>query len=282
MSERVLIAGCGDVGMRLARRLLARGDGVVALRRHPPPGDGDGDGDGIEWIAADLSDASSLTALPAGLTQLVYTPTPDARDEASYRAIFIDGLAHLLAALAVASIRRALLVSSSAVYGDHAGGEVTEATPTAPLGFNGRVLVQAENLFNARAPGAITLRLAGLYGPGRLQLVERLRRGEVRVPRAAPVWGNRIHSDDAAAAMAHLLALPDPAPVYLGVDDTPLPLHQLYDALADLAGAAHPAEGEPPRGIGSKRLSNARLRASGWAPAWPDARDGYAHLINQV
>lgn len=273
--RRVLIAGCGDLGERVARRLLARGEAVWALRRHPPA---QTDG-GITWIAADLTNPASLGVLPAGLTQLVYTPTPDARDQAAYRAVFLDGLAHLLAAPAMAGVERALFVSSSAVYGDHDGGEVTEATPPAPAGFNGEVLVQAERLLAERARGALVLRLAGLYGPGRLQLIQRLRRGEVTAPRRHPVWGNRIHVDDAAAAIAHLLALGEPAPLYLGVDDTPLPLHVLYDALAEMAGAPSPVEGGPPRGIGSKRLSNARLRATGWAPVWPDARVGYAALL---
>ena len=125
---------------------------------------------------------------------------------------------------------------------------------------------------------SVTLRLAGLYGPGRTQLLERLRAGTVQVPRATPHWANRIHVDDAAAATAHLLALDDPQPCYLGVDDTPLPLDVLYDHLARLLDVPLPATGPPPPGVGSKRLSNARLRASGFVPRWPDARVGYAAL----
>jgi hypothetical protein len=54
----------------------------------------------------------------------------------------------------------------------------------------------------------------------------------------------------------------------------------LYDHLASLIGAASPADGPAPGGIGSKRLSNARLRASGFVPRWPDSRDGYAALLD--
>ena len=57
------------------------------------------------------------------------------------------------------------------------------------------------------------------------------------MPRDAPHWANRIHVDDAATAIVQLLQLPDPRPLYLGVDDTPLPLHVLYDHLASLVGA---------------------------------------------
>lgn len=274
MSERVLLSGCGDLGQRVAQRLLARGDRVFALRRHPP----ESADDGIVWLTGDLARDGSLPPLPPGITQLVHLPTPGAREEAAYRAVFVDGLRRVMAALDPASLRRVLFVSSSAVHGDHDGDWVDEDTPADPPGFNGAVLLEAERWLAAQQVTSIALRLAGLYGPGRLQLLDRLRAGQVGVPRGRPHWANRIHVDDAAEAVAHLLAVPDPQPVYLGVDDTPLPLDVLYDHLATLVGAPPPAEGPAPAGIGSKRLSNARLRASGWVPRWPDARAGYAAL----
>lgn len=275
MSERVLLAGCGDLGSRVAQQLLARGDEVWALRRQPPTA---GD-DGIHWLGGDLTRAETLRELPGDISQLVYLPTPDRRDQAAYHAIFLDGLRHVLAALG-SSVPRVLLVSSSAVHGDHGGAWIDENTPPDPLGFNGRVLLEAERWLAVQPVQSIVLRLAGLYGPGRLQLLERLRAGIAQVPRGSPHWANRIHADDAAAAIVHLLGLTDPLPLYLGVDDTPLPLDVLYDHLAQLIGAAAPEDGPAPSGIGSKRLSSARLRASGFVPRWPDSREGYAALLH--
>jgi nucleoside-diphosphate-sugar epimerase len=278
VNERVLLAGCGDLGIRVAQRLLARGDEVWALRRQPPQKDDSG----IRWLSADLTQPETLRVLPSGITQLAYLPTPDRRDEVAYRATFVDGLHHLLEALGSQSLERVLLVSSSAVYGEHGGDRVDESTPPAPPGFNGRVLLEAEQLLAAQPITSIVLRLAGLYGPGRLQLLERLRTGQVRVPRALPHWANRIHIDDAAAAIVHLLELADPLSLYVGVDSTPLPLDVLYDYLAGLVGAPLPGDGQAPPGVGSKRLSNARLRASGFRPHWPDAREGYAALVDPL
>jgi nucleoside-diphosphate-sugar epimerase len=275
MAERILLAGCGDLGFRVARRLLARGDEVYALRRYPPMDDGSG----IRWLRGDLVGADALQELPSGVDRLVYLPAPDARGEAAYRAVFVDGLRRLLQVLDRGALRRVLFVSSSAVYGEHAGAWVDESTPPAPPGFNGAVLWQAERWLAAQPFSSVILRLAGLYGPGRLQLVERLRAGAVHVPRTVPHWANRIHVDDAAAAIVHLLDLADAQPLYLGVDDTPLPLDVLYDHLARLLGVPPPSEGAAPPGVGSKRLSNARLRASGFQPRWPDARDGYSALL---
>lgn len=275
MNERVLLAGCGDLGLRVAQCLRARGDEVWALRRTPPV---EADA-GIHWVRADLTVARSLQQLPAGLTQLVYLPTPDRRDACAYGALFADGLRNLLAARGMATLQRVVLVSSSAVYGEHGGAWVDEGSPTTPLAFNGTVLRDVEQWLAAQSVRSIVLRLAGLYGPGRLQLLERLRAGLVTVPRTAQHWANRLHVDDAAAAIAHVLHLVDPLTVYLGVDDTPLPLDILYDHLARLIGAPLPPDGPAPAGVGSKRLSNGRLRASGFAPQWPDARAGYTALL---
>lgn len=276
MAERILLAGCGDLGLRVAARLLACGHEVWALRRRPLPEKLPG----LRWLGADLATPHGLGGLPAGVARLVYLPAPDVRDRATYRALFVDGLRHLLAALDARALQQVLLVSSSAVYGEHDGDRVDEDTPPVPLGLNGALLLEAERWLAAQAVPATVLRLAGLYGPGRLQLVERLRAGTQRVPRAVPHWANRIHVDDAAAAIVHLLSLPSPQSLYLGVDDTPLPLDQLYDFIARLLDAPPPREGPAPAGVGSKRLGNGRLRASGWVPQWPDARDGYAALLS--
>ncbi|WP_343137426.1 NAD-dependent epimerase/dehydratase family protein [Luteibacter rhizovicinus] len=276
MNEPVLIAGAGDVGGRLAALLAGQGHTVYALRR----GEAISTGNGVRWLRGDLTRPDTLRDLPA-VKRVVFAATPDARYEAAYRAVFVDGFRHLLDALAPASLERAVFVSSSAVYGEHDGAWVDEDTPPDPPGFNGHVLLEAERWLATRDVAGIAVRLAGLYGPGRMQLFQNLRDGSARVPRGGHVFANRIHVDDAAAALAHVLALDDPAPVYLGVDDMPLPMDVLYDHIAGLLGVPPPEEGPGPRGIGNKRLSNARLRASGFRCRWPDARVGYTGLLGE-
>lgn len=273
-SERVLLAGCGDLGRRVAQRLADRGASVWALRRHPPEEPG-----AVRWLQGDLSDPATLGGLPLGITRVVFLPAPGTRDEAAYRTVFVDGLRHLFGALDRAACRRVLFVSSSAVYGEHDGAWVDETTPPDPLGFNGRVLLEAEQWLASQPISSVVLRLAGIYGPGRLQLIDRLRGGQASVPRNPPHWANRIHVDDAADAIVHLLMLDEVLPLYVGADDTPLPLDVLYDFLASQIGVPAPFAGPAPAAVGSKRLSNARLRESGFVPRWPDAREGYARLL---
>ncbi|WP_417219715.1 NAD-dependent epimerase/dehydratase family protein [Achromobacter spanius] len=274
MTERVLLIGCGDLGQRVARRFLARGDQVTALRRHPPADDS-----GIQWLQGDITRADTLPALPSGVTRLIHLPAPGGRDPALYRGVFIDGLQNVLNVLDTSQLKRVVFVSSSAVYGEHHGDWVTEDTPPAPQGFNGQILLEAEAALAARGLSSTALRLAGLYGPGRLQLIERLRSGAAGAPTQPEHWANRIHIDDAAAAVVHLALLPKVEPAYIGCDDTPLPLRTLYAELAAMIGAPAPRVAPAPANVGSKKLNNGRLRASGFTLQWPDSRQGYAALL---
>jgi nucleoside-diphosphate-sugar epimerase len=265
-----LVAGCGDVGTRAGLLLAAAGWQVTGLRRAgalPPP---------LAVLHADLTRPDTLRALPA-VDTVLYLPTPDARSEAAYRAVFIDGPAALLAALPRPPARL-VFVSSTAVHGDHGGAWVDEDTPPAPEGFNGAVLLEAEQRLLAGPVRTVVARLAGIYGPGREWLLRRVREG---APCRADLWTNRIHADDAARMLVHLAGLPDPYPVYLGVDDEPALECAVLGWLAARLGLPAPPAHAEARGalaVGNRRLRNARLKASGFVFGYPDFRAGYAGL----
>ena len=260
----LVIAGAGDVGGRLARLRAARGDDVLALRRRPTDAGG-----GVRPVRADLVTGAGLQALPRHADALVFCAAPDSRDEAAYRALFVDGLRRVLDHV---QATRVLLVSSTAVYAEDAGEWVDEDTPARPPAFNGRVLCEAEREL-ADNRGASVLRLTGLYGPGRDALLRRARAGTP----GRPHWTNRIHVDDAAAALSHLLDLPEPQPLYLGSDALPamdsdvLAWVRAGEGLSPIAAEQGPESG--------RRVDSTRLRASGWAPRYPDYRSGYADLL---
>lgn len=284
--KRLLIAGCGDLGMKIAS-LLLQNDQIecFGLRRHPPTGSYS-PVSRLRWIAGDVCDAGSLKSFPEGFTDLVYCAAPGERTEEAYKSVYLQGLQNIVHSMGAQTLKRIIFVSSTAVYGDHGDEWIDETTPTAPKAFNGRILVETEQWLQAYAsshPGIIatSARLSGIYGPGRNHLIDRLRRGQAIAPEGQTHWVNRIHIDDAAAAIVHLLSLPQPAALYLVTDSTPLPMRTLYDELARLVGAPSPAIGSTPASVGSKRLSNLRLLDSGFIFKWPDSRLGHAALLSK-
>lgn len=283
-TKRVLIAGCGDLGLRVAQLLAIENstNWSWGLRRQPNL-DSTHDIPSFTWIAADLTQPDTLRDLPKDITHVLYTAAPNARTEADYRAVYREGLERLVLAVAAPSLQRVLFVSSTAVYGAHGAQWIDEDTPTAPKSFNGQVLLETEQwLYKQNTQfETLSLRLSGIYGPGRSYLLERLRTGQATAPMTESHWVNRIHIEDAAAAVVHLMNLPNPKPIYLVTDSTPLPMRVLYDALAKLVGGPTPPAGDAPASIGSKRLSNARLRDSGFTLKWPDSREGHAALLSE-
>ena len=268
MAGRLLIAGCGDLGVRLAGRLQDRWQ-VTGLRRSI-----DRLPDTLVPFAADLAEPATLDRLPRDWDAVIYTATPGARDEAAYRRTYIDGFRHL-----VDHVRadRLIFVSSTAVYGQDGGEWVDEDAETAPRRFNGRVLLQAESI--ARDAGGCVLRFSGIYGPGREALIRRVRSGPVACRREPPIWTNRIHADDCAAALDHLVHLPDPDPVYLASDEAPAPRWTVLSWLAERLGAPPPTEDADPSGGQGKRVSAQRLKATGFAVQYADFRAGYEALL---
>ena len=276
----VLIAGCGDVGGRLATQLLAAGWEVHGLRRDVSrlPA-------GVISVAGDLFNKECPATWPIGAVDyLVYCAAATDHDEAGYRAAYVQGLEHVLEWLGDYGQvpNRLLFVSSSSVYGQQEGEWVDESSPAVAAGYSGRVMLEAEQLALKSGIPASVVRLTGIYGPGREWLLTQVRRG-YRVVDEPPLYANRIHADDAAGLMACLLeadrrgvALDD---VYIGVDDEPAALADVVGWLREYLGVTEWADNDSVRRTGSKRCSNARARALGWTPMYPSFREGYAAIL---
>lgn len=282
---RVLIAGCGDLGTALGLELAAAGDEVIGLRRHPAALPAP-----IAPFAADLADPGTLEQLPP-VDAVVYAAAADRSIDESYRLAYVEGLRHLLAARTLREHppARVLFVSSTAVYAQHDGEWIDESSPAEANDFRGRRLREGEELLRAETPAATTttvLRLSGIYGPGRTRLIDLVRSGKATYPLGPPRYANRIHRDDAAGALVHLLRLPAPAPLYLGTDDAPVDLAEVLTFLAIELGAPlpQPADTTTPGTIerASKRCTNALLKASSYRLRYPTYREGYGDLLRQL
>ena len=267
----VLIIGCGDTGGRLAVLLAQAGHAVTGVRRsaHMLPG--------VTLLQADITRPFRLDIAPPDYLFILLSPGESSRE--AYEWCFLGGLEHLKAALGEAAPRRVFFVSSTSVYGESAGEWVDETTPPRPAGFNGEVLLQAEARAAAYWPAVTVVRIAGIYGEGRLRLLRWVQAGR---PVDPAQWSNRIHAQDAARLLAFLLerdaagqALDD---LYLGVDDRPVLQADVLDWLAERLGVPpvpRRAAGDSGQG---RRIRNGRIRALGFQPRYPDYRDGYGPL----
>lgn len=275
---RVLIAGCGYVGCALAPRLVEEGDEVLGLRRRP-----EGLPSGVRPLAADLTDPRSLEAVPT-VDAVVYAASAGGRTEEAYRGAYVEGVEHLLARLEHSSpgLRRVVFVSSTGVYPQRDGSWVDEDSPTEPEGFRGQSLLEGEARVRATGRGHV-LRLAGIYGPGRTSLIERVRSGRATVAPGGPRYTNRIHRDDAAEALRVILRAEAPPPLLVGVDSAPAPEREVLGWLAARLGAPPPPEVPPEpgsrRGGSNKRCRNTRLLETGVTLRYPTYREGYGALL---
>ena len=278
----VLIVGCGDVGGRLATQLLDTDWQVYGLRRSI-----DRLPAGVIGVAGDLFSEQCPTQWPAGqIDYVVYSAAATEHDEAGYQAAYVDGLKNTLSWLEQHGQRpkRLLFVSSSGVYAQKDGEWIDETSPALSTNYSGRIILDAERVALESGIAASAVRLTGIYGPGREWLLGQVRKG-YRVAVEPPLYGNRIHADDAAGLLAFLLeadrqgkALDD---CYIGVDNAPAPLAEVVDWLRERLGITEWAAEASVRRAGSKRCSNARAKALGWEPRYSNYREGYAAILGE-
>lgn len=282
MKKTTLILGCGDVGMVLGKELLEAGHHVIGARRSATALEGSG----IEPLPLDLYDEAALAALP-DVDYVFYILSADRFDEAAYRAAYLDGLKAVLRTYEGRdeAPKRLFFVSSTSVYGQKEGERVDEETPAESAGFAGALMREAEEaLWSSPLPGT-AVRFSGIYGPGRDRLIRQVLEGRI-APKAPPMYSNRIHRDDCAGVLAHLVGLDTAGqPVdelYLASDCTPEPL---YEVMAWLAGQlkVEPTEviQAPLRKRSSKRCDNTRLLRTGYAFRYPSYREGYAQVMKE-
>jgi nucleoside-diphosphate-sugar epimerase len=224
---RLLIVGCGDVGMRLLPLLRARFR-VFALTSDPARR-AELRAAGAVPVVGDLDRKDSLHRLSGLAHRVVHLAPPQssgARDcrTRNLTSILPDG-AHVV------------YVSTSGVYGDCGGALIDETRPVAPKNARAQRRVDAERTLRAwarRARGHVAiLRVPGIYAADRLPL-ERLRAGTPALIAEDDVYTNHVHADDLAhmAALALFRALP--GRVYHAADDTRMKMGDYFDAVAEV------------------------------------------------
>ncbi len=261
-------------------------------------------------MVADVTRPDTLGGLPPADTVL-YSVGFDRRGPGARRDVYVDGLRHVLDALAP-TVGKVIFTSSTGVYGPADGGRVDEDTPCRPTREAGIAMLAGEEALRSHrlGPRGIVLRLAGLYGPGRIPLQRGIGKGtgsvatrdaapgdEVRAtvpvpfcpPLAVPAhgWLNLIHVDDAVEAIIAAEGRAVPPRTYVASDGHPADRRAFYTYLAQLQGLALPEFIDPPpgdpssdRSLSDKRANNARMLAElGVVLKYPSYREGLAAIV---
>ncbi|MFP8967943.1 SDR family oxidoreductase [Pokkaliibacter sp. CJK22405] len=273
MSASVLLAGLGKLGQALAGQLSQKGYQVHGLCRSPK------NLPGVTLHYTDLTDPQ----VPITLSKVDYVfilLAPGSREEAHYRATYVDGSRRLINALPQVP-KHLFFISSTSVYGQQNHEWIDETSETQPASFSGRILLEAEALIHSQPYPTTCLRLSGIYGEGRNHLLNQVREGKIPA-REHVHYSNRIHQEDAIGAMQHLLTLAiQGQPLescYLVTDNEPATLHEVCQWMAEQLGVETVEEGQPRRRGGSKRCCNKRLTDTGYCLRYPDFRKGYTGL----
>lgn len=230
---KILIIGCGYVGLRAAERWTAIGHQVTALTRSPSRAAQFGN-DGFQAIVGDVLDSESLKALPAADICL-YAVGYDRSTSADKKQVYVDGLKNVLTEIQN-RVPRLVYVSSSSVYGQEGGEVVNELSPCHPNTDGGRICLTAESVVREFYPSVNSgtiLRLSGIYGPDRL--IGRRQQLESRTPISGNPqgWLNLIHVEDILLALDQLVSEIASSDLYLLSDGNPLRRIEFYSQLAN-------------------------------------------------
>ncbi len=278
---RILIIGCGDLGTAIALQLHQSQHEVIGLRasQRSLPND-------MQTIQADVTKLNTLSLLTNLNPQIIiYCVAASAQTDESYHAHYVQGLKNVLATQTKnAHLQRVFFVSSTRVYGQthdqNAQDVLDENVIAVPADFGGERLLEAESLLVNLPCKSTSLRLSGIYGPGRLFLVN-----TAKDPSRWPVnngWSNRIHRDDAARFIAFLaqksLIKQPIASCYIVTDDMPTLQYDVLSWLATQQGV-DVSHIQAPAIKGGKRLSNQLLRETGFQLAYPNYKVGYSEIL---
>ncbi|MEV4777216.1 sugar nucleotide-binding protein [Microbacterium sp. LWH12-1.2] len=265
---RTLLVGCGKLGIKVGERLVAEGVEVLAMRRSSAELP-----DGFSVIADDLRVARSRALPPCDSVVITLPPDAEERDGSDIYSAALTNLADALPSLP----SRVVFVSSTRVFEGRAGtAPLSESDAAAPAGARARALLAGEALA-AELFGAVTVRPAGIYGPGRDSLIRRVR-GHAPVDYSRRT--NRIHEDDLVGLLHAMLWAETPPALIHAVDTEPALLGEVVTFIADRLGVEPPPRVVPEVGGGTVLDGQLLVDFLG-SLRFPSFREGYAQMLGE-
>lgn len=278
--EKLLILGCGDIGMRLANELPVDTYLIVGVRRSSMPPH---ELPHFRWMNVDLNNVSSMNQLLAETIPdlILISMTPDERSDEGYRKAYVQITQALIENVRLLNQkpRLILFVSSTSVYAQDDGSWVDENSITEPDTFSGKRLLEAENNLRASGLPVCVVRFSGIYGPGRERLINQVKSGKIS---SSMGFTNRLHANDCARVLAHLIEkqkIQSIENLYLASDDTPVPMNEIQIWIAQQLGIENTATSDEKSERSNKKICNQRLKKTGFEFLYPGYKEGYVTLF---
>ncbi len=289
MAHNIVIAGCGNIGLKLALTLTPPHN-VFGLKRNAAQLPAN-----ITGLSVDVTNPLSLQdQLPSSVDYMVYCLTAGSFNDETYQQIYVEGLRNIIKELKRSFLtpKRIFFVSSSSVYQQDNDQWVDEHTEVKPSRFSGIRLLEAEQVALESSFPATNVRFSGIYGGHRTRLLEQVKAGNANSHSEA--YTNRIHEDDCVQILKHLIKQDikgeDIEDCYLASDSEPVRMKDLVRWMNEELNTqtkdqsiAHPSNpGKAQRRAGSKRCCNKRLLESGYEFKYPTFREGYKEMIKRL
>ncbi|MGA8882126.1 MAG: NAD(P)H-binding protein [Acinetobacter sp.] len=265
----ILFIGYGKTSQRAAKQLFEQGHQITTISRSPKS-------DGFaSHLIQDIQQLDLSELAPIDAVYVLLSPESSAVE--AYQRTFVDSIAPVVHALKNHPVKKVIVVSSSRVYGENAGERIDDETPPQPGDAQGQVLLNMETLWQQAYPSqCVIVRPAGIYGTSVARMIK-LAETSKTYPKLH--WSNRIHIEDLAAFLAHLLHVEQAEKSYLCSNSQPLPLHEIIQwfqrqlHVPELALESMSETG--------KRIYASRMQQMGFELQHPNCFDDYLALLGK-
>ncbi len=274
---KILLAGCGQLGLQLGQQLQANGDKVIGVKRTDVPSN-------FPLLLADLSDSNALANQTPNYDVIVFSVTPSERTETAYRHVYTDILQNVVAFAKRHSIPPLIIfTSSTSVYGQQNGQWVNENSPTEPTHFSGKWVLHGEKYLQQHWNNHLIVRFSGIYGKNRRGLID-YAIGENPIQKTPTVWTNRIHEADCVGSLLFLINRYRCGELlekcYLVSDNQPVGRYEVCELICQLLEKSPPPIAtEKLIDNCNKRCDNQKIKSLGYRFIYPTFMEGYRSIL---
>ena len=263
----ILFIGYGKTSRRIAKQLFQQGHQITTVSRSSK------DDDFAQHLLQDVHQLDLSHIQPIDVVYVLLSPSQST--PLAYQDTYLNSVAPIVTALKNHPIQRVVVVSSTRVYAEHSGERVDDESAIQPRDEQGEVLWQMEQRWQQAYPAqSIIVRPTGIYGTSVARMIKL---AETTQSYPNIYWSNRIHIDDLASFLTHLVHVEHPEKSYIVSNNQPMPLHETiiwFQRQLNLSELT--LSSQQPSG---RQVFATRMLATGFELQHPDCFADYAALL---